>query len=301
MDPRQKFLAAILDQPDDDTARLVYADWLTETGRVEDADRAEFIRLQCRISELLAAVNRWAATPGHLPGGSAADGGPAGAALAEAHALQRRGQDLLRKWWGKWLPSALRLGDPPMLADYGLLTLNGPPGFPDYVTFDRGFVTGIGVEIPWRADEQADAVARFAAAVRGTFAAAPLAGFSVSFTGGVRLSLSAELGPWSPVLEPDRRAWRAGWDMSTYEALPHDATEPPMVHPKRARLCGGLAWWVRQALARPGAIATDEAADLADDDWRNPDPDGEENPPDPEDEDGWDADPYPPEVMEEYE
>jgi uncharacterized protein (TIGR02996 family) len=37
-------LAAILADPDDDTPRLVYADWLDEHGR---HDRAEFIRLQC--------------------------------------------------------------------------------------------------------------------------------------------------------------------------------------------------------------------------------------------------------------
>jgi uncharacterized protein (TIGR02996 family) len=37
------FLQAILEQPDDDTPRLVYADWLEEHGQGE---RAEFIRLQ---------------------------------------------------------------------------------------------------------------------------------------------------------------------------------------------------------------------------------------------------------------
>jgi uncharacterized protein (TIGR02996 family) len=39
----QAFLRAVLDEPDDDTHRLVYADWLDENGRPE---RAEFIRLQ---------------------------------------------------------------------------------------------------------------------------------------------------------------------------------------------------------------------------------------------------------------
>ncbi|HJZ60212.1 MAG TPA: TIGR02996 domain-containing protein [Gemmataceae bacterium] len=39
----EPFLAAICATPDDDTARLVYADWLDEHG---DPDRAEFIRLQ---------------------------------------------------------------------------------------------------------------------------------------------------------------------------------------------------------------------------------------------------------------
>src|SRR4051812_34816813 len=36
-------LAAIREQPDDDLARLAYADWLEESG---EADRAQFVRLQ---------------------------------------------------------------------------------------------------------------------------------------------------------------------------------------------------------------------------------------------------------------
>jgi uncharacterized protein (TIGR02996 family) len=42
----------VLANPDEDTPRLVYADWLQEHG---DPDRAEFIRLQCR----LARINEW--------------------------------------------------------------------------------------------------------------------------------------------------------------------------------------------------------------------------------------------------
>src|SRR5919199_887033 len=37
------FLDAVLDAPEDDAPRLVYADWLDEHG---DHDRAEFIRVQ---------------------------------------------------------------------------------------------------------------------------------------------------------------------------------------------------------------------------------------------------------------
>src|SRR4051812_916255 len=43
------FWAAIRANPDDDTPRLVYADWLQENG---DPARAEFIRLQCEIARL---------------------------------------------------------------------------------------------------------------------------------------------------------------------------------------------------------------------------------------------------------
>lgn len=41
------FLEAIRESPDDDTVRLVYADWLEEQG---DASRAEFIRVQCELA-----------------------------------------------------------------------------------------------------------------------------------------------------------------------------------------------------------------------------------------------------------
>jgi uncharacterized protein (TIGR02996 family) len=41
------FLDAIREQPNDDTARLVYADWLTENGR---SDRAEFIRADIELA-----------------------------------------------------------------------------------------------------------------------------------------------------------------------------------------------------------------------------------------------------------
>jgi len=42
-------LKAIADSPDEDTPRLVYADWLDENGQ---PDRAEFIRVQCQFAQL---------------------------------------------------------------------------------------------------------------------------------------------------------------------------------------------------------------------------------------------------------
>jgi uncharacterized protein (TIGR02996 family) len=43
------FLHAIREKPDDDTHRLIYADWLQDHGQPE---RAEFIRVQCRLAAL---------------------------------------------------------------------------------------------------------------------------------------------------------------------------------------------------------------------------------------------------------
>jgi len=48
----ESFLAAIAAAIDDDLPRLVAADWLEESG---DAERAEFIRLQCELARPMAS------------------------------------------------------------------------------------------------------------------------------------------------------------------------------------------------------------------------------------------------------
>ena len=49
------FFRDILANPDDDTPRLIYADWLDDQG---DSARAEFIRVQCELSRLKQAGKR---------------------------------------------------------------------------------------------------------------------------------------------------------------------------------------------------------------------------------------------------
>src|SRR5205807_1310210 len=46
---RSALLRAILDEPQDDVHRLVYADWLDDNG---EPDRAEFIRTQIELAKL---------------------------------------------------------------------------------------------------------------------------------------------------------------------------------------------------------------------------------------------------------
>src|SRR5262245_32841082 len=48
MDEEVGFLRAIQDRPEDDAARLIYADWLDERGDV----RAEYLRLEHQLSRL---------------------------------------------------------------------------------------------------------------------------------------------------------------------------------------------------------------------------------------------------------
>ena len=54
----QAFLSAILLHPDDDTPRLVFADWLDERAQGDDAARAALIRAQCRLERATAASER---------------------------------------------------------------------------------------------------------------------------------------------------------------------------------------------------------------------------------------------------
>src|SRR5579872_2345684 len=49
MTKNEAFLQAICENPDDDTVRLVYADWLEENG---EAERAAFIRKQCELARV---------------------------------------------------------------------------------------------------------------------------------------------------------------------------------------------------------------------------------------------------------
>ncbi len=54
--PTNAALEAAVRADDSDTPRLVYADWLEDHG---DPDRAEFIRVQCRLADLSPAEPEW--------------------------------------------------------------------------------------------------------------------------------------------------------------------------------------------------------------------------------------------------
>ncbi len=49
-------IAAIRENPDDDTPRLVFADWLDEH---DEPDRAEFIRVECELARTPDSSKRW--------------------------------------------------------------------------------------------------------------------------------------------------------------------------------------------------------------------------------------------------
>jgi uncharacterized protein (TIGR02996 family) len=71
----EAFIQAIREHPYEDAPRLIYADWLEEHGQ---ADRAEFIRIQCRLAQ----------SPDTDP---------------ESSDLMLRAEELLRRHWKEWV------------------------------------------------------------------------------------------------------------------------------------------------------------------------------------------------------
>src|SRR5579885_2432380 len=104
MTDRDAFLRAICDRPDDDTPRLVFADWLEEHG---ESKRAEFIRTQVEM-------------------GQAEEFGPRWRVLDK---LQRKLPEVTRASWSQGLDGL------------GVLNVKFRRGFPDEVTvYSKRFV-----------------------------------------------------------------------------------------------------------------------------------------------------------------
>jgi uncharacterized protein (TIGR02996 family) len=81
------FLQSILEQPDDDMARLAYADWLMERGDPAGAARGEFIQIQCQLARREGTAedrDRWAEAAARTP------------------ELQARAQALLDRYGAAW-------------------------------------------------------------------------------------------------------------------------------------------------------------------------------------------------------
>jgi uncharacterized protein (TIGR02996 family) len=77
------FLQDVREHPEDDTPRLILADWLDDFGDATDQARAELIRLQCRLAQL-----------GKAPA-----------------ALRQRQRDLQEKYAADWLGPLAQLAD----------------------------------------------------------------------------------------------------------------------------------------------------------------------------------------------
>lgn len=165
MTEEHALLAAILAEPGDDTARLVYADWLDERGGRKRAARAELIRAQIEAARNYAITEHWVRTPSTEPGGTAEDGGAAGAALATAQIAGARASALLKKWGAGWVPREGRVnaGVAQFKVEPGDTLVTGGFGLYWGYRFVRGFVGEVAMEVegvgPGRFEQFTEALA----------------------------------------------------------------------------------------------------------------------------------------------
>jgi uncharacterized protein (TIGR02996 family) len=115
---RADLLAAIRAHPEEDTPRLMYADWLDEQGDEAALVRAEFIRLQCEVARLFDddsdshPVYEFLCERDYVTRPSA-DWTRIDAGIHQRLALVLRSEDLLKRHAAAWepkLPKALGVG-----------------------------------------------------------------------------------------------------------------------------------------------------------------------------------------------
>lgn len=122
MDTRQAIMRAVLDNPGDDTPRLMYADHLDELGGAGNRARAEFIRVQ------IGYANR--------------GGDTSAAQMNRVAAGVPRAGSLLKKWGAGWLPRGKYFLNPGVRWSVRSETATREwTGAEHQFTFERGFVS----------------------------------------------------------------------------------------------------------------------------------------------------------------
>jgi uncharacterized protein (TIGR02996 family) len=117
MTHEEAFIQAIREAPSDDAPRLIYADWLEEHGQ---ADRAEFIRVQCQFARLTEDK-------------------------PERSALCLRAEELLRRHWDEWV-GPLRAIVGPWRDRYGERWMGEEYSPTGLHRFERGFVDTLALD-----------------------------------------------------------------------------------------------------------------------------------------------------------
>jgi uncharacterized protein (TIGR02996 family) len=108
----EAFIQSIREAPHSDAPRLIYADWLEEHGQPE---RAEFIRVQCRLAGLPEMT-------------------------ADHASLMARAEELLRRNWGAWVGPLRRIVGG-RYARYGMPWLGEEYDPRCLARFHKGFLT----------------------------------------------------------------------------------------------------------------------------------------------------------------
>jgi uncharacterized protein (TIGR02996 family) len=262
---RDALFRAILDNPAEETPRLVYADWLEEFGKPWDVARAEFIRVQCAIARgpCLTPVARELYHHdlyGNMPIDFVYEAcGKCEMCRGKFAALHERSAALLKKHVASWLPKPLRPGYPALRVEGNIVWHDAMHG---YVVFERGFIARAGCELPWQPEQVIGATMRFADKLRAIFASNPLTDFTVSFE-DTSINLHGEIRQ-----KPDAPRWELGWDSDTCKRnIPEVISGPPVLQsPVRKGIGVHLPGWFHIAIEQPARVARAVAEnDLPDD------------------------------------
>lgn len=140
-DDRQAHVRGILEHPDDDTRRLVYADWLDEQGRPADAARAELIRTQVELAKGCPDARPDVPKTNYCQ------------RCRELKVHRAQADALLKRWGARWLPQPGRGAAAVEFGVNGSVLTAGIVNPGDY-TFDRGFVSQVKVTFGWRSAEE---------------------------------------------------------------------------------------------------------------------------------------------------
>lgn len=267
MTERDLLLAAVLENPADDAARLVYADKLDELGGKRNEARAELIRVQCEMTRTAQVL-----TPGE-PIYQDVHTGAYGDAIIDRifmgyrrpptanpayESLRAREHALLKRWAANFLPKCLRGG-------YPFARVEGATAWVDtlggYVEFRRGFVERAGCELSLSPGVIGPAALRFGQKVASLFEANPLTEFTVSFDGisfggSVDILHAAFVNPTDPRYPMDR--WWLGWHRDTATAL-RDMSASPICRGNRNQIGRACAAWLAHAIRAPAEAAAEWA------------------------------------------
>jgi uncharacterized protein (TIGR02996 family) len=273
MTDRELLLRAILEEPADDTLRLVYADFLDEAGGARNQARAELIRVQCEIARTpLRLWERGAAIGLNAAGelvpvkpdgtglsssaGLACDPGPPNPALPP---LRLHEEAVLKRWAASFLPKCLRPGYPGLRVAGNTVWCDPLGG---HVCFERGFAAHAGCELTLSPGKTGPAARRFAQHLAAIFGHNPLSGFSVRFDAPGAPSLHGEIGPrekglWADALAGTRRVWQINWDFGTRAQFLAALQQPPACCSTRNDLLRAIVLWLTAAIVTPALAVAD--------------------------------------------
>ncbi len=243
MQPYATFLHAILESPEDDTSRLVFADWLDENGGAVWAARAELIRRGVKLANWRSLFDL------KEP--------PVDVYAHETEPIigKRHIESILKQYGTAFLPRPLRAGYPFARTEGNVMHLDN---FHGSVAFERGWIARCAVELPWRADDRPTAFERFAGHLRALLTTNPLEECRITVE-GCEPELVLTFGP-------DIRAAPDGyWSAVLVDAEDSDVATDALIKPTRRELLADLPGWLT-----PHLIATDfERAtdDVSDDDF----------------------------------